>query len=312
MIRTQNLKKSFDDLEVLKGISLHVMENDVYGFLGHNGAGKTTTIDILAGFLKPDGGSVKIDRKVLGIRDEQPITQGIIGYLPEEPRFYPWMTVEEYLKYIGSGYEGKVCVRVDEILEWVGLEKVKKRRIKGFSRGMRQRLGMATALFHNPSIVLLDEPSSALDPTGRRDMLNMINQLKDEGKTVFFSTHILNDVERVCNRIGILKDGELIKELQMEQIKELKQDSSYEIAFSQYPSPDEVEAVRQLPWILDAEVVDNKLRLRANSVKNGDSRIYLLASRFTTPVHSVVQESYSLENLFINAVSEEAVACGIQ
>lgn len=303
MIRTVNLKKKFGDTEVLKDISLHVERNDVYGFLGHNGAGKTTTIDILAGFLKADSGSVLINGKTLGYGKRS--INGIdttIGYLPEEPNFYPWMSVEEYLSYIGSGLESDVSIRIDEMLEWVGLEGVRKRRIRGFSRGMRQRLGMAAALFHNPDIVFLDEPSSALDPSGRLDMLNMINQLKDEGKTVFLSTHILNDVERVCNRIGILRHGQLIRELQLEEIKSMHKDCSYEITFGQIPSPEEINGIRKLNWITDIIYEDNRLKLRTNNHKKGDSRVYLLASRFRTPVSSVVEGSDSLEDIFMSAI----------
>ena len=211
MIKAKGIKKRFGNFEALKGIDLNVEKGEIYGFLGHNGAGKSTTMNILTGLSKLDAGTCMVNgwdiKKIVHPGDLH------IGYLPEEPKFYPWMTGRETLSYLGSEWRGEsVNKRVDEMLEWVGLEKAAKRRVGGYSRGMKQRLGMAQALFYDPELLLLDEPSSALDPEGRSDVLNLILDLKKRGKTVFLSTHILNDVERVCDRVGILSPGQMIVE----------------------------------------------------------------------------------------------------
>jgi ABC-2 type transport system ATP-binding protein len=154
-----------------------------------------------------------------------------IGYLPEEPRFYPWLTGRETLSYLGTRWEkGSVKKRVDEMLHWVGLKQAANRRVGGYSRGMKQRLGMAAALLYDPELLLLDEPSSALDPEGRSDVLNLIMDLKSRGKTVFLSTHILSDVEKVCDRVGILSHGHMVVEKSLEDLFMENVKSIYDVA----------------------------------------------------------------------------------
>lgn len=196
MITISGLTKKFGAFEALQGIDLHVNKGEIYGFLGQNGAGKTTTMNILAGLSRPTAGTCQVNgwdlAKVTHPGDLH------IGYLPEEPSFYPWLTGRETLEYLGSRWsKGPVKERVEEMLNWVGLLAAAHRRVGGYSRGMRQRLGMAAALFYDAELILLDEPSSALDPEGRSDVLNLILDLKARGKTVFLSTHILSDAERV-------------------------------------------------------------------------------------------------------------------
>ncbi|RPI88436.1 MAG: ABC transporter ATP-binding protein [Chloroflexi bacterium] len=211
MIKIENYTKKYGSILALDELSLEVETGSVYGFLGPNGAGKTTTMRLLTGLAKPDNGKAWIMGKQVGIAGED--TRSFIGVLPEEPAFYTWMTPREYLRdYAGPlfGITGQAGVkRADEILELTGLSDAANRRIGGFSRGMRQRLGLAQALIHEPHVLLLDEPVSALDPAGRKEVLDLIVSLRGTA-TVLLSTHILGDVERVCDVIGIINKGKLI------------------------------------------------------------------------------------------------------
>ncbi|OGO15069.1 MAG: multidrug ABC transporter ATP-binding protein, partial [Chloroflexi bacterium RBG_16_48_8] len=206
----EGLQKTYGAIRALDGLDLTVETGAVFGFLGPNGAGKTTTLRVLAGVANPTAGKAWIEGIPVGPESK---VRGVVGYLPEEPAFYPWMRAREYLVDLIGGLYGlsqhEAGMRGDEMLALVGLEEAAQRRRGGFSRGMRQRLGLAQALMNRPRVLLLDEPVSALDPSGRRDILQMIKKLGEEA-TVFMSTHILNDVERVCDRIGIIDRGRLI------------------------------------------------------------------------------------------------------
>lgn len=199
-IALQNLSKSFGDKLILDCVSLKIEENKIYGFVGPNGAGKTTTIKMILGLMKVDSGQIF----VLG----NPVTFGKtksnqdIGYLPDVPEFYDYMTAEEYLQLCAGLAQNQTSLPIDDLLEQVGLAGNKK-RISTYSRGMKQRLGLAQALIHNPKILICDEPTSALDPKGRKDILKIISQLRGQ-KTVIFSTHILSDVEKVCDHVLVL------------------------------------------------------------------------------------------------------------
>jgi ABC-2 type transport system ATP-binding protein len=209
-IRIEGLKKTFGSFHALDGIDLNVAPGTVFGFLGPNGAGKTTTIRILNGLARASAGHAWVAGVEVGKGDGQLARR--IGHLPEEPAFYSWMTPLEFLDYVGRIFgltAAQRKARTKELLELVGLAEAGKRRIGGFSRGMRQRLGLAQALVNRPQVIFLDEPVSALDPAGRRDVLELITRLKGE-TTVFMSTHILADVERVCDTIGIINHGKMV------------------------------------------------------------------------------------------------------
>jgi ABC-2 type transport system ATP-binding protein len=209
-IRVNKLTKVYGKIRALDGLDLEIPTGSVYGFLGPNGAGKTTTLRILAGLAKATSGSVDIAGKVMGRGNPKPSAK--VGYLPEEPAFYGWMTPIEFMSYAGEIFDvqGKALKeKISTLLELAGLNEVKKRRIGGFSRGMRQRLGIAQALINQPEILLLDEPVSALDPTGRKEVLELIESLA--GKcTVVMSSHILADVERVCDTVAIIDHGKCL------------------------------------------------------------------------------------------------------
>jgi ABC-2 type transport system ATP-binding protein len=192
----------------LRPLHLTVEDGEIFGFLGPNGAGKTTTLKMLMGLVYPTGGSARI----LGLDMNDPRVKAQIGFLPEQPYFYDYLTAHELLHYYGrlSGMSAAdVSNKVEAVLRRVGLPDVRELQLRKFSKGMLQRVGIAQAILHEPKVVFLDEPMSGLDPMGRREVRDLIQQLKTEGKTVFFSTHILSDAEALCDRVAIIHRGEL-------------------------------------------------------------------------------------------------------
>ena len=206
MLEIRDLHKSYKDFRVLDGLDMTINRGDIYGFLGKNGCGKTTTMNIVCNIIPKDSGEI-----ILGEDGTNSIK---IGYLPETPSLYGYMNGYEYLSYIAycSRFEGDVGRRIGEVLALTGMTEGAKRRIKGYSRGMNQRLGIAAAMMSDPELLILDEPTSALDPEGRAEVMNIIRVLSGEGKTILLCTHILSDVERISNRIGILTGGRLAVE----------------------------------------------------------------------------------------------------
>lgn len=192
----------------LRPLNLVVEEGEIFGFLGPNGAGKTTTLKILMGLVFPTAGTARI----LGMELDDPRMKSQIGFLPEQPYFYDHLTARELLHYYGqlSGVDGKQLSRnVEAVLEQVKLSDSANVQLRKFSKGMLQRVGIAQAILHDPKVVFLDEPMSGLDPMGRREVRSLIEDLKVRGKTVFFSTHILSDAEALCDRVGVIHQGEL-------------------------------------------------------------------------------------------------------
>jgi len=226
-IQAQGLRKAFGPFVALDGLSLTVEPGAVFGFLGPNGAGKTTTIRILAGLARADAGQVSVAG--VDLRADGHLLSRRVGYLPEEPAFYPWMSAVEFLDYVGRLYgqtPAERKTRTAELLELTGLTEARKRRVGGYSRGMRQRLGLAQALYHRPEVLLLDEPVSALDPAGRKDVLGLIEGLRGTDSalsgncTVFMSTHILADVERICDSVAVIDHGRLLAEGRRDELIE--------------------------------------------------------------------------------------------
>ncbi|MGB7642499.1 MAG: ABC transporter ATP-binding protein, partial [Terriglobales bacterium] len=192
----------------LRPLRLTIEEGEVFGFLGPNGAGKTTTLKLLMGLVSPTAGTARI----LGLNFDDPRVKAQIGFLPEQPYFYDYLTAQELLTYYaqlsGVPAAGR-SQRVTAILERFGLADSARLQLRKYSKGMLQRVGLAQAILHDPKVVFLDEPMSGLDPLGRREVREMIQQMRNEGKTVFFSTHILSDAEALCDRVAIIYQGEL-------------------------------------------------------------------------------------------------------
>ncbi len=214
MIRTQNLEMEFKvhffskKITALKGLTMEVRKGETFGFLGPNGAGKTTTLKILMGLIYPTSGKAWIMGRELG----DVSVKKNVGFLPEQPYFYDYLTAREFLDFYGRLFgigRAERQSRTGSLLDMVGLSHARDLQLRKFSKGMLQRIGIAQALINDPELVVLDEPMSGLDPIGRKEVRDIIMRLKDQGKTIFFSTHILPDVEVICDRVGILVKGEL-------------------------------------------------------------------------------------------------------
>jgi ABC-2 type transport system ATP-binding protein len=226
MLRISGLRKRFGEKEVLRGVDLTVPAGSIFGFIGRNGAGKTTAMKTVLGLLKADGGDIYVngERAVYG----QTSTNRHIGYLPDVPEFYGFMTAPEYLDFcceISGMSKAETANRRDELLELVGLRN-EKHRVGGFSRGMKQRLGIAQALLNRPKLLICDEPTSALDPVGRKEILDILLAVREQ-TTVLFSTHILSDVERICTDVAFLHDGVICVQDTMSAIKTRFRTDSY-------------------------------------------------------------------------------------
>jgi ABC-2 type transport system ATP-binding protein len=203
----------------VNGLNLRVQAGEVFGFLGPNGAGKTTTMNVLLGFVNATAG----DAFLFGVNVREPIARQRIGYLPELTYYYKFLTAEEILRFYARIFRiprAEADRRIDQLLKLVELESARKRPLKTYSKGMQQRVGLAQALINNPDLLILDEPTSGLDPIGRMKVREIIQRLKDEGKTVFFSSHELGEVETICDRVAIINQGELKVEGPVAQLVE--------------------------------------------------------------------------------------------
>lgn len=216
IITFSGISKEFKDgirgrkVHALKDLSLAVKEGEVFGFLGPNGAGKSTAIKILMNLIFPTAGGAKI----LGMDVRNPETRRHVGFLPENPYFYDYLSAEELLRFGGQAsglHNAEIKERSDILLKRLGLDNARNRPLRSYSKGMVQRAGLALALIHDPKVLILDEPMSGLDPIGRKMVVDLILDLKAEGKTVFFSSHILSDVERLCDRVSILINGSMVR-----------------------------------------------------------------------------------------------------
>jgi len=218
MIRTQNLLKKYNEFKAVDNLSLEVKEGEIYGFLGPNGAGKTTTILMLLGILKPTQGEVylfgqNITKDFLSIKKK-------MGVVSEKQYLYKEMTAGEYLNFFADLYGVKNRKKkIDQLLEAVNLLEVRNRKLGAFSRGMQQKLGFARALLHDPQLLLLDEPVSGLDPTGIKQIRDLIEQQNKKGRTIFISSHLLSEVERLCGKVGIINKGRLLAEDTMDNLR---------------------------------------------------------------------------------------------
>ena len=230
ILEISHVSKSFGSNKVIHDLSFSVPEHAVFGFIGKNGAGKTTTMKMTLGLLKADVGDIFVngDQVTFG----QNHTNRFIGYLPDVPEFYGFMTPMEYLRLCGE-ITGMPAAQIKkksaELLELVGLKEAKK-RIRSFSRGMKQRLGIAQALLNSPRLLICDEPTSALDPLGRKEILDILHSVK-EHTTVLFSTHILSDVERICDRIAFLHEGSIALKGTLEEIRTMRRSENIVVEF---------------------------------------------------------------------------------
>lgn len=305
MLKVVNLTKRYGTLEVLKGISFEIKKGSIYGFLGPNGAGKSTTMNILSGLIDFNGGEIYLGKQDF-VKNKRKLLKRV-GYLPQSPVFYGYMTAVEYLTFIGElgGMEGeKKKNRIMELLEVVKLSESANRRIGTYSGGMKQRLGLAAALFNSPEFVFLDEPTSALDPEGRMEVLEFIRGLKKSGTTVFFSTHILNDIERVCDEVSILSEGKILVSDNLENLKKKYIQPIYDIEFED--DTRELEnRFKSVPWIQKTVTKKNKAAVYVSDMDRAKRELLGLIARESNPVISFNLRRSNLEDIFIRLVNND-------
>ncbi len=308
MIRVEDLHKHYGTVRALDGLSMHIEPGVVFGFLGPNGAGKTTTLRILTGLARPSSGRVSVAGVDLSMDGH--LLSRRLGFLPEEPAFYPWMTPSELLDYLGRLHglpAAERRARVKDLLEMVDLASAGRRRIGGFSRGMRQRLGLAAALVHKPEVLLLDEPLSALDPAGRKEVLDLIGSLTPRC-TVLMSSHILADMERICTVIGIIAKGRMLVQAPRQELLERYAQPVFVCVGEQAEALERwAKDIGKEPWVTSVQMEGGSARLTIRDVTTGRREILrsIVANEITLLRYEEAQPS--LEDVFLQITGKEAV-----
>jgi ABC-2 type transport system ATP-binding protein len=304
-VSTRGLTKRYRLDVALDHLDLDVPAGCVFGFLGPNGAGKTTTLRLLTGLSRPTAGSATV-AGIDATTGGRALAERI-GALDQDPRYYGWMSARELLTFVGRlyGLDGMALrTRVDEVLETIGLVDAAKRRIGGYSGGMRQRLGIGQAMLPRPAVLFLDEPVSSLDPAGRRDVLELIGRLRGTC-TVFMSTHILNDVERVCDRVGILDHGRLVTEAPMDELLASHARPILELD----PEPDQEAAVATLAatvrgqaWTRDVRVEHGLIRVFVTDAERAAAEVLPLVVMSGVRLARFERVRPTLEDVFLALV----------
>lgn len=306
-IRIEDLRKSFGAIRALDGLDLEVKRGSIFGFLGPNGAGKTTTMRILTGLARASAGRAWVNGFEV-TRDRRQLSCHI-GFLPEDPAFYSWMTGAEFLDHVGRVFGLRAeerRARTAELLELVDLTRAAGRRVGGYSGGMKQRLGIAQALVNRPPVLLLDEPVSSLDPIGRREVLLLIEQLREQC-TVFMSTHILADVERVCDTVGIIHHGRLIARAPQEELVQQYAVPAFEIEVDR-ESGEQLEswirALASRDWVVSVSLSSRTARIQVSDLGKAKRELLdaALEAGLVLTRYEVVRPS--LEDVFMRLVNE--------
>ena len=306
VISTQGLSKAFGEVHALKSLDLRVPQKSIFAFLGPNGAGKTTTIKLLLGLLKPTSGSGQI----LGmdiVRDSVDIRANI-GYLPQDARFYEHMTARQTLEYTArffyAGPQSEIDKRVNDMIELVGLEGKADRPIKGFSGGERQRLGIAQAEINYPDLLILDEPAASLDPQGRRDVLEVMSRIRKYA-TIFYCTHILDDVQKVSDQVAIVNQGELVTQAPIQELLAGTGDAIYSVTLkgdiqSAYTQ------ITQQPWVSGIESSQNgggiTWQVSVTDEAAAEDQLMTLLVSNGLKVSNFSRKEQNLEDVFINII----------
>ncbi|MGH4122401.1 MAG: ATP-binding cassette domain-containing protein [Clostridium sp.] len=304
MLKVVNINKKYGDFEVLNEISFEIKKGTIYGFLGPNGAGKSTTMNILSGLIDFNGGEIYLDGEDFKKNKRRLLKK--VGYLPQNPVFYNYMNANEYLHFIGeiaNMTEKNIRMRTIEILDIVKLTEVAKRKIGQYSGGMKQRLGIAVALFNKPEIVFLDEPTAALDPEGRMEILEFIKDLKSEGTTVFISTHILSDIERICDQVSILDKGKILVSDSLENLKNKYIQPIFDIEFEKHcVKLDKV--LLDLKWVESVSINENKASIYVNNLDVAKAELLKVLVQEENTILSYNLRKSNLEDIFIRLVNE--------
>jgi ABC-2 type transport system ATP-binding protein len=306
ILRIENLEKSFGDKKVLRGVNLNVPPKKVFGFVGKNGAGKTTTMKLVLGLMTANTGEIFVNGEKVTYGNTK--TNRFIGYLPDVPEYYSFMTPKEYLSFCGEITKmdrKEIRTRSEELLKLVGLGE-EKHRIKGFSRGMKQRLGIAQALLNRPKLLICDEPTSALDPLGRKEILDILVAAKEE-TTILFSTHILSDVEHICDEMALLNEGKIIMQGSIDEVKSKRRGNALEIQLERKEDSD------SLYRFICEKTKAQKAGSAGKTERNGSKNIIIKEASLlpytlnfiadnNIPFIKIEKQESTLEDIFLEAI----------
>lgn len=301
VLEVRNLHKTFttgfipQKKKILKGITFQVEEGEIFGYLGPNGAGKTTTLKCILGIIFPNKGEIRL----FGLPHTSLQAKAKIGFLPENPYFYEYLTAAEFLRFYAQLFglpRDKREKKIDQLLQLVGLEKAAATQLRKFSRGMLQRIGLAQALINDPSLVFLDEPLGGLDPLGRKEMRDIILRLREEGKTVFLCSHILQDIEMVCDRVAIIVDGKILNQGKLQDLVSEKI-LFYEVVVSGVPA----SSFTPLGECLAED--GGRLLLKITAEENIKKVIKIVLEK-EGRLHSLTPRTATLEDLFVDLVKQ--------
>lgn len=301
VLEINQIKKSFGTQQVLKGIDLQVPQHAIYGFIGQNGAGKTTTMKMILGLLKSDEGNIYVCGEKVSFGETK--TNAYIGYLSDVPEYYGFMNASEYMKLCAdiSNIDASISKpRIKELLDMVGLHAYKNKKLKGYSRGMKQRLGIAQALLNEPKLLICDEPTSALDPVGRKEILDILLKVKEK-TTIILSTHILSDVERICDHIAILKDGVIALHGDLNELKQAYGKHTLQIKFQ---NKEDLKAMYQVLCKLHDQIIIEETQMMMQSDRPESLEKQLLESLLEQNIMplSFAWQQPSLEHVFMEVV----------
>ncbi|MFD1040079.1 ATP-binding cassette domain-containing protein [Virgibacillus byunsanensis] len=300
LLTVENLSKHYDGKPAVNDVSFQFQHGSCIALIGPNGAGKTTILRTLAGLLKPTSGSVSF----AGVNANDDIRK-YIGYLPQYPVFHAWMTGMEFLVYVGQlalVTKSEATKRAEQLLTRVGLSDDKNKRISKYSGGMKQRLGIAQAMIHQPKLLMLDEPVSSLDPIGRREVLNLMEELKKD-MTILFSTHILSDADEVSDELLLLHEGQIVESGSMEDLRQKYQTSKIELGFL-----DDLEkyqtVLNELPTVMNSYIERNLIHVTASDISKVRQEVLKTATKENWPLTTFSINRTSLEDLFMRVVSK--------
>lgn len=301
MIKTKNLTKTYKNITAVSNINLNVKEGEIYGFLGPNGAGKTTTILMLLGIVTPTSGDVKLFGKRL--EEDYFNIKSNIGVASEQKNLYDEMTAVEYLNFFADFYGvNNGTERIKELLSNLDLYERRHEQLSGYSKGMRQKIEVSRALVHNPDLLILDEPAAGLDPYGIKEIREVILEQNKKGKTIFISSHILSEIEKICHRVGIINHGILALEDTMQNIRNrLTNSAELEIELNQSADEDQelIDKLKSFNFINEIKTDDNKLLLKMDAKKDYRAKISKVISAKGATIMAMNKNEISLEEAFM-------------
>ena len=301
ILQLEGVSKKFGDRAVLQELNFTIPEHGIFGLIGKNGAGKTTTMKLILGFLRPDAGRITVSGRQVRYGNTE--TNQYIGYLPDVPEFYEYMRPLEYLLFCGriAGLSRtKIQGRAKELLSVVGLED-ENRKIRGFSRGMKQRLGIAQALLGRPALLICDEPTSALDPVGRKEILDILSAAGRE-TSVLFSTHILSDVEHICDHIAILNDGKIALQGPLEEVRGHFEKNALLIHTESQKLQELLRLCKTLPFVKSLEANDDSVALKVTDIQENGPELLGLLLQSHLPVLKYEVLEPTLEDMFLEVI----------